>query len=1017
MSRLIDNSNEIRNNLEARNLYNPENPYNVETSALVRTVNTLANVVSPFSSFNLSNTVVGRLIGPNTPLAQIALIQLSKQFGYTVASNASAEYLPTIKFSNLFDGDPNTKLVMKKIDYQITRRESQSSIGRILEEISGRYDRQTPFTRTSTNADYIRNTGKGQLQLLSDNLNRNIYKPTNKGFISAFEGEGFKLLSGQEIIATKTYFNTQDQEFYPFQRYQLQYSDISNEAMRQIESSYRVSNSNGGDRSKYLEYGSTQSFVDDLGKTVIRNNSNGSSNYDLQDEDFGLNEDLNNQLIWGRDGVNSYYNNESRGFSNPYEGVDNNGQTYNPRFSLSDKSQNFNIKHGLLAYTKELLNSKGKYGSFDLTRKKFIDRDEQLHFNGSPLDTTNEGNKNLTRQHSTVDPYNTFVKAIRYNGNSIYGGNPNSTIYDSVIPKVHPILSKDGNSIDIRNMMFSLENLACVTIKDDENGVAYIDDDFGTELPITEAGPSGGRIMWFPPYDIQLSEQSVARHETTTFIGRGEPIYTYSNSERIANLSFKLLIDYPPQSKGQGHVWNSKFFAFGGDGVNETPTTNIGQLEAEKENLIKQRDSIQETITKADPQIEYPNPIGFYFPNDNPRPQTEAFAVQSILNSGYEINSNLPDGRNIQLNLGFESDIERIIEDYLSPEKRRFIKIQLIGSASELGPQKNSSEYNKRLSERRILAVKNYLNDKYKTIHGTKGLTDDGIKIETIVVGATGGTATDEAIEIPSDAAKLARRVEIRLVHNGAQETLTNPLTPQQIEDKRTLDEQISNIDQEIKRQKKAAATNKKYYFNQYTIEDGVLKGFSTMKDNKYKPVFHSQTPEDFHRRLTFLQQCTRQGNSIRNVQTNESGGISFTANNSVFGRQPVCVLRIGDFYHTKVVIENINFDYTDSPWDLNPEGFGMQFMIANITIQMKVIGGQSLRGPIDVLQNAVSFNYYANSTFDNTGVYKTATDVENAQYSGEISEESKAEISRRTSRIGELKNATPATNNKLPNN
>lgn len=995
MSRILDNSNQLRANLEGRNFYNPENPYNVESSALVKTVNTLASVVSPFTSFDLSNTVVGRLIGPNTPLAQIALIQLSKQFGQTAASNAAAEYLPALKFDNLFDGDPNTKFIMKKIDYQITRRENQSSIGRILEEISGRYTRQTPFNKTSTNADFVKNTGKGQLQLLSTNLNRNLYKPTNRPFISALEGEGFKLLSGQELVSNKTYFSGQNEEFYPFQRYQLQFSDQSNEVMRAFERGYRIDNS-----SKYLEYGASQQFVDDLGKTVIKNNSDGAGRYDFQDEDYGLDEDLNNQLVWGRDGVSYDYKNESQGFDTP-----------NPRFNSSDKFSSFNSKHGLLNYTKELLNAKGKYGTFDLTRKKFIDRDEQLHFNGSPLDIDTEGNENKSRQHAISDQYNSFVKAIRYNGNKIYGGNENSSIYQTVVPRVHPVLNKEGK-IDIRNMMFSIENLAAVTIKDNDKGIAYLDDNFGTELPISEAGPFGGRIMWFPPYDIQLSEQAIARHETTTFIGRGEPIYTYSNSERIANLSFKLLIDYPPHVKGQSHTWNSRFFAFGGQAPNEVATTNIGQLEAEKEKLTKQRDSIQETTKLADPQIQFPNPISFFFPNDSPRPGSEQGAVQSAIDSGYEISSKNIDGRNIELNLDFINNIESIFEDYLSSEKRQFIKIQLIGSASELGPQGNSTEYNKLLSQRRIKAVKSFLDGLYKEIQGGKGLTEDGIMIETFPVGATGGTTTDEATEIPSDAAKQARRVEIRFLHNGKQETVSNPLTPQQLQDKRTLDEQIRNIEEQIVRQK-AFAINHKYYFNEHTVEDGVLKGFKAMKDNKYKPVFHSQTPEDFHRRLTFLQQCTRQGNSIRKAQTDQDGGVSLTANNSVFGRQPVCVLRIGDFFHTKVVIENINFDYTDSPWDLNPEGFGMQFMIANITMQMKVIGGQSLRGPIDALQNAVSFNYYGNSTFASDGVYKTATAVENAQYSGGMGKEFDDASKKNMERISELRKA--AQNNKLP--
>jgi hypothetical protein len=93
-------------------------------------------------------------------------------------------------------------------------------------------------------------------------------------------------------------------------------------------------------------------------------------------------------------------------------------------------------------------------------------------------------------------------------------------------------------------------------------------------------------------------------------------------------------------------------------------------------------------------------------------------------------------------------------------------------------------------------------------------------------------------------------------------------------------------------------------------------------------------------------------------------------AKNSVFGRQPICILRVGDFFYTKVIIENLVIDYSETTWDMNPEGFGMQPMIAKVTLQMKVMGGQSLKGPIDALQNAVTFNYYANSNFTKAGMY-----------------------------------------------
>ena len=110
--------------------------------------------------------------------------------------------------------------------------------------------------------------------------------------------------------------------------------------------------------------------------------------------------------------------------------------------------------------------------------------------------------------------------------------------------------------------------------------------------------------------------------------------------------------------------------------------------------------------------------------------------------------------------------------------------------------------------------------------------------------------------------------------------------------------------------------------------------------------------------------------------------GCKSTNRNSSFGKQPICVLRIADFFQTKIIINNIVFNIQDSAWDTNPEGFGMQPMIAEVNLQIKIIGGQSLQGPINQLQNAISYNYYANSDFSNVGVHKTATEAANAEYS-----------------------------------
>ena len=101
--------------------------------------------------------------------------------------------------------------------------------------------------------------------------------------------------------------------------------------------------------------------------------------------------------------------------------------------------------------------------------------------------------------------------------------------------------------------MFSIENLA---LKNDYiNNKEY--DKYG--LSPEQKGPLGGRIMWFPPYEISFNESVNTNWGENDFIGRGEKIYTYTNTERTGNLSFTLLIDHPSiLDYWTGHARNGK---------------------------------------------------------------------------------------------------------------------------------------------------------------------------------------------------------------------------------------------------------------------------------------------------------------------------------------------------------------------------------------------------------------------------------------------------------------------------
>lgn len=159
---------------------------------------------------------------------------------------------------------------------------------------------------------------------------------------------------------------------------------------------------------------------------------------------------------------------------------------------------------------------------------------------------------------------------------------------------------------------------------------------------------------------------------------------------------------------------------------------------------------------------------------------------------------------------------------------------------------------------------------------------------------------------------------------------------------------------------------NEGEFFEILDRESPIMHNLITDKIKYFDPAFHSISPEGFNARLTFLHQCTRQGATIEQGDPN-----AISAYNLAFGRPPVCVLRLGDFYYTKIIISGLNIRYENPQWDLNPEGIGVMPMFANITINFTFLGGSDLAGPIARLQNAVSFNYYAN-----TGVYDNRAEM-----------------------------------------
>ena len=150
-------------------------------------------------------------------------------------------------------------------------------------------------------------------------------------------------------------------------------------------------------------------------------------------------------------------------------------------------------------------------------------------------------------------------------------------------------------------------------------------------------------------------------------------------------------------------------------------------------------------------------------------------------------------------------------------------------------------------------------------------------------------------------------------------------------------------------------------YFEVIKESDPMIYDSIKQKIKYFNPAFHSTTPEGLNARLTFLNQCVRPGQTIPVIGPDGRPKYNDALNTS-FGAPPILILRMGDFYHSKIVPTSLGISYDPITFDLNPEGIGVQPMIAKITLAFNFIGGHGLKEPVEELQNALSFNYYANT-------------------------------------------------------
>lgn len=658
---------------------------------------------------------------------------------------------------------------------------------------------------------------------------------------------------------------------------------------------------------------------------------------------------------------------------------------------------------------------------------------------------------------------------------SEHGIRKNSAFQTNGLPMVAPV-GNDRNE-NIKKCMFSIENLAWRDINFSQD-VVRNNRNLGKVLSDEQKGPNGGRIMWFPPYNLKFSENVGVNWNENSFIGRGEKIYTYTNTERSGQLEFTLLIDHPSvlnvfsRKNGDGNKKETdekilKFFAgcgnLEGSSVQSTPSDSVSKSE-DIENNESTDTKPNETVysIKKKMYVFFPNnftgidnlpnsDISFnYLLNGGSQHQgyeggnesVSCMPIDTCINREfiecksknntmnkwyYEVDTRVQneylgttdnykdlqcfglnssrlidiikknnegkltnEGKTVRGILGISEDIENSeLENEILPfsgikNLRDSFKIEVNGKTIDLldkgevsikctgfASSAGTIESNRILAQNRAYVLQEYLINQIRF--------DRNWFSEPEVVNPGVRTRDNSISELNSKAGRHAcAEFEIKYKDTEAILDVTQNKLVEQIEGKRstTAATESNASKNEVSTTKEETVIDIQYdneleYFEQVNLNEDIVKKSIIDKVKYFDPAFHSITPEGFNSRLTFLHQCTRQGPTIASSDSTNN----LTAGNLAFGRPPVCVLRIGDFYNTRIIIDSMTISYDNNglQWDMNPEGVGLQPMFATVTLSFRFIGGSDLSGPISRLQNAVSYNYYANtSLYDRHSDYRS---------------------------------------------
>lgn len=854
-------------------------------------------------------------------------------------------------------------------------------VGMYLDKIAKLWNNNSPTVRKTIALNYYKNLGEKFIEYLESG--KSVLDISKK---SKFDKNG--------TLVTGTSYNERGENKY-IDRYDV--NEVRKE--RRENEGYSVNNANFG-----KNWGSTITEVGEGGEgiSVYNEYENGI------DHRGGYGDAVNNSV--------NYVGDESKGllgFTNQLFAREKMVNTMINRFHVTDPDTGKEISRGrnLKAKKGEKVNnydnpycrvwtSHHQYASYSDRIRPFKNR---------------EGIESLQSTYGGMRPNNGAKRLGSF-----------STLDTNGFPIIAPHNDSENLETDVRRCMFSIENLAWK----DVNFTAGVDGSATPILSKEQRGPYGGRIMWFPPYNLKFTENVNIQWEQNAFIGRGEHIYTYTNTERSGTLSFTILVDHPSVvdswAKVQGHGIEEeqallRFFA---------GCEPIDPPQEEGEPIIKSKDIVEMVEVEdavgdisADPKPTaegYEESFYVFFPNnlsgkDFPKDKGKMITYLSNYECGAELNGcmgddgkpvagktmgkfhyqvdkvyqnqslaekNYKDSGNFSLNLsvnekakvilGISSDkTYKTFNDLtgfcnsnksqrlpLSASDAYDLIIECKGYASSHGTDKANTE----LSTNRAKFLQSYIRQ------------FDLTPSENVVTG-NAFTLQVKNQDINSLDAKVSRAAVAifkYVVKDSAKPTRAEGEINEEItnrEKKQThLEERIRTITTRENPTMENIFDNESQYFQRIAKSNSMIKKNLIEKVKFFDPAFHSITPEGFNSRLTFLHQCTRQGPTTSSAD-GENSTVPMGAGNLAFGRPPVCILRIGDFYNTKIIVDSISIDYDNgggTSWDLNPEGIGVQPMLANIQMSFKFLGGSDLTGPIARLQNAISENFFANASVYN---------------------------------------------------